>query len=105
MFRWFHADDYDDLSRLTAISQGSTRLDTFIYDTNGLLLRRNEGVSGASRVTYGWDDIGRLITQSDVFSTAASNVTWTFGHYNPASQITQETRDNSGDTTIPGTRY
>jgi RHS repeat-associated protein len=93
MFRWFDYD-YDDLSRLTAISQGSTRLDSFIYDTNGLLLRRNEGATGASRVTYGWDAIGRLTSQSDVFSTAGSNVTWTFGHYNPASQITQETRDN-----------
>jgi hypothetical protein len=40
MFRSFDYD-YDDLSRLTAISQGSTRLDSFIYDTNGLLLRRN----------------------------------------------------------------
>jgi RHS repeat-associated protein len=59
-----------------------------------LLLRRNEGATGASRVTYGWDAIGRLTSQADVFSTAGSNVAWTFGHYNPASQITQETRDN-----------
>ena len=86
---------YDDLSRLSGVYQGTgtaTPLATFTYADNGLVSARGEG-TGASGATYGWDDINRLTTQSDTFAAGTNNVAWTFG-YNPASQITTETRTN-----------
>ena len=95
-----HADNqvftygYDALSRLTGVYEGAgttTVLDTFAYGNNGLLDTRTEGAG--SSATYGWDDAGRLTGQTDAFAGGTGNVGWTFG-YNPASQITSETRDN-----------
>jgi hypothetical protein len=43
---------------------------------------------------YTWDDIGRLLTQSDAFSGTTGDVNWTLT-YNPASQIATEARDNN----------
>ena len=95
-----HADNqvftygYDALSRLTGVYEGAgttTVLDTFAFGNNGLLDTRTEGAG--SSATYGWDDAGRLTGQTDAFAGGTGNVGWTFG-YNPASQITSETRDN-----------
>jgi RHS repeat-associated protein len=88
---------YDALSRLTGVGQGTscttTPLEGFSYGNNGLILSRNEGSAGASNVAYGWDDIGRLTSQGDVFgsTTAAQNVNWAFS-LNSASQIISEAR-------------
>jgi RHS repeat-associated protein len=85
---------YDNLSRLTGVYEGvgtGAPVDTFTYGTNGLLASRIE--AGGSSVTYGWDDVGRLTSQSDTFTGGTGNVGWTFS-LNPVSQITSETRDN-----------
>ena len=44
-------------------------------------------------MSYDWDNANRLTSQTDSFATAADNVAWGFA-YNPASQITSETRSN-----------
>jgi RHS repeat-associated protein len=97
---------YDALSRLTTVAQGSncttTPLDTFTYNSDGTLLQRGEGATSASKVVYGWDDIGRLTSQADTFSTTADNVSWGFT-LNPASQIASEARtENSNEYAYTG---
>jgi RHS repeat-associated protein len=85
---------YDAMNRLSGVYQGvgtTTPLDTFVYNNDATLASRTE--PAGSGVGYTWDDIGRLKTQADSFSTPASNVGWTFS-LNPASQIAAETRDN-----------
>ena len=85
---------YDSLSRLSGIYQGAgtaAPLDTFTYGTNGLVSSRAE--AGGSSVAYGWDDAGRLTSQTDAFTGGTGNVGWTFG-FNSASQIASETRTN-----------
>jgi RHS repeat-associated protein len=92
---------YDNLSRLSGVYEGAgttSPIDTFAYAANGLVSSRIEG-SGASGVTYGWDDVNRLTSQSDSFSTPANNVAWSFG-YNPASQIRTETRSNDAYASV-----
>jgi RHS repeat-associated protein len=48
---------------------------------------------GGSNVAYGWDDAGRLTSQTDAFPGGTGNVGWTFG-FNSASQIASESRTN-----------
>jgi RHS repeat-associated protein len=87
---------YDTLSRLTNLYEGAgtaTPLDSFTYTNAGLVNNRNEGSTGTSSATYGWDAIGRLTSQSDAFSSNINNVGWTFG-LNPASQIISEARSS-----------
>jgi RHS repeat-associated protein len=93
---------YDGLDRLNALCTGtgtctntsSTLLDWFTFNNAGLLSNRSEGSTGASAVTYGWDNAGRLTSQSDNFVSGSGNVAWTLG-YTPASQIQTDTRNNS----------
>jgi RHS repeat-associated protein len=97
---------YDALSRLTSVGQGTTCTTTplqgFTYTSAGLPNVRSEGSTGASNVTYGWDDVGRLISQADVFgsSVATKNVNWAFT-LNPASEIGQEARTIPNSTSDP----
>jgi RHS repeat-associated protein len=89
---------YDARDRLTNIYEGtgmSVPLDTFAWNADDTLSSRSEGAAGASGTSgYGYDAIGRLTSQSDVFpSFTGSNVSWTFG-LSPASQIATETRTN-----------
>jgi RHS repeat-associated protein len=87
---------YDAMGRLTGVYQGAGTaipLDVFTYNSAGLLSSRGEGGTLASSATYAWDDVGRLLSQTDAFSGGTGNVGWTFA-LNPASQITSETRSN-----------
>jgi len=85
---------YDGMDRLSGLYEGAgtaTPLTTIAYRTDGLLSSRSE--TGGSSVSYGWDAMSRLQSQSDAFSGGSGNVTWTLG-YNPASQITTDSRSN-----------
>jgi len=88
---------YDGRDRLSGVYEGigtGSPLDTFAFNADDTLASRSENGTGAGSAAYTYDPIGRLATQSDAFpSFATKNVGWTFG-VNPASQITQETRDN-----------
>jgi YD repeat-containing protein len=84
----------DNLSRLSGIYQGvgtGAPLDSFTYYANGPVSSRAE--AGGSSVAYGWDDAGRLTSQTDTFTGGTGNVGWTSG-FNSASQIAIETRTN-----------
>jgi RHS repeat-associated protein len=98
---------YDALGRLSSIGQGTncttTTLETFSYGNNGLVSKRSEGAgAGVSSASYGYDDIGRLNSQSDIFGSATnnSNVNWAFS-FNPASEIASEARTIPNSTTDP----
>jgi len=103
---------YDALGRLSGIGQGAscttTPLESFTYGTNGLVSKRAEGTgaSGVSSATYGYDDIGRLTSQSDVFASAtnANDVNWGFT-INPASEIASEARTIPNSTTTDPYAY
>src|SRR6185503_21315916 len=74
---------------------------SFTYGNNGLGSKRAEGAgAGVSSASYGYDDIGRLTSQSDVFASAtnANDVNWGFT-INPASEIASEARTIPNSTT------
>lgn len=94
---------FDHLERLTGLYEGASAvstasIDQFAYNADGTLYSRTEG-TGATQptATYGYDGLGRLTSQTDLFpantTTAQSNVSWTFVP-NHASQLASETRDN-----------
>jgi len=86
---------YDGMDRLSGLYEGAgtaTPLTIVAYRTDGLLSSRSE--TGGSSVSYGYDAGGRLNSQSDAFSGGSGNVTWALG-YNPASQITTDSRSNN----------
>jgi RHS repeat-associated protein len=95
-----HADgriityDYDPASLLRGVYFGAgtaTYLDDFTYNTKGQLTGRTERYG--SSVSYVYDLIGRLDSQTDSFSGGTGNVTVGLD-YNPASQIITRTRSN-----------
>jgi RHS repeat-associated protein len=86
---------YDALGRLNGVYQGadtSVSLDQFSYNAQGLLAGRTERLG--SGVSYGYDAIGRVVSQSDSFVGGIGNVTLNALSYNPASQLTSQTRNN-----------
>jgi RHS repeat-associated protein len=95
---------YDNLSRLTTVGQGTTcttaPLDNFTYANNGLVSNRGEGSASASTTAYTWDDIGRLLSQTDAFFGSTGNVGRTFS-YNLASQIVSDARNTSAYSWTP----
>jgi RHS repeat-associated protein len=94
--------DYDVRDRLVGLYEGigtGTPLDALSFNSDNTLASRAETGAGAGTASYTYDPIGRLATQSDAFpGFAGSNVSWNLNPVaspiNPASQITQETRDN-----------
>ncbi len=60
------------------------------YDAAG---RRQSTTRRSSSTQYGYDGISRLQSLTQSFAGGSGNVTQGFG-YNPASQITSQTRDN-----------
>ena len=90
--------DYDTRDRLATVDQGTgtgSPLDNFTYNPDDTLSAKIIGVSaGTPTSTYGYDAIGRLTSQNEVFPAfPTKNVGWTFG-LSAASQIASETRDN-----------
>jgi RHS repeat-associated protein len=105
---------YDALGRVGAVYQGSastacpststgTQLESVTYTNAGLPHVRSEGTgAGIASATYGWDDVGHLTSQADVFvnSSNANDVNWGF-ILNPASEITSEARTIPNGTNDP----
>lgn len=100
------AYSYDGLDRLGGLTQGTatntscatttvsgTALDGFTYNSQQLVSARSEGTTGASNVSYGWDKLDRLTSQSDGFSGGTGNVAWTLA-YNFGSQLNSDQISN-----------
>lgn len=87
---------YDGLDRFQQASWGwtsggaETQFATVAYKSNGL---RNNIVHGTSTTSYDYDVAQRLSSLAQTFNGSSGNLTETMA-YNPASQITQETRSN-----------
>jgi RHS repeat-associated protein len=84
---------YDGLDRATNASWTTTATTPFLgisYDAAG---RRSSTGRASSSTGYTWDGISRLATMTQNFAGGVGNVGQTFA-YNPASQMTTETRDN-----------
>jgi hypothetical protein len=85
---------YDARDRVNGLFEGIGKdipLLGFTWNADDTLANR---FGGNSTANYSYDPIGRLNGQSDAFTSfSASNAQWNFD-ISPASQITQETRDN-----------
>ena len=85
---------YDALDRMANASwttaAGTTPFLSIGYDAQG---RRSDVRRALSDTGYAYDPVGRLASLNQRFAGTNGNVTSGFG-YNPASQITSETRDN-----------
>lgn len=84
---------FDAANRLTGLYQGAgtgAPLGQFGYNGLSLVDARNENTG--TRVDYRYDGIGRLTSKSDSLG-GTNNVAWTY-RFNPASQITEQGRDN-----------
>ena len=68
-------------------------LDAFTWNDDATLAQRGEGTTSASKVNYTWDGIGRLINQSDTFSTTADTVSW---NLSPTTSPTTRTTSSRG---------
>ncbi|MBA3908235.1 MAG: RHS repeat protein, partial [Pseudonocardiales bacterium] len=88
---------YDHLvtGEVSAIKEnGSFVLGSYGYDDLG---RRTSLTRGnGTTTTYGYDPVSRLTGLAHDLAGAASDVTTTFGGYNPAGQIGTSSRDNDG---------
>jgi RHS repeat-associated protein len=91
--------DYDALGRVTTIHESAAAGTPILFFTYDQLGRRNwlgEGLGGAYTATaYSYDGASRLQTQTHDLAGTVSDQTLSFS-YNPASQIVQRTRTNSG---------
>ena len=88
------AYNFDVFNRLTSIQRdGVNTLFAFDYDEEGRPTERT-GYSDAPNQTYSYDAAGRLASLGveDTGNTTYA-ADWTFA-YNPAGQVTSETRDN-----------
>lgn len=86
---------YDALNRLIGLYEGmgtEVPLNQFSYNSSGLLSTRTELFG--SGVSYAYDAIGQITSQSDHFAGGNGNVTVGPIVYNPASQIVGKNRDN-----------
>src|SRR5438045_2079853 len=82
---------YDGLDRMaTANIYGGAQFLSIAYDTPG---RRQSTTRGASQTSYTYDPVSRLASDTQTFASGTLNTTATFG-YNPASQITSQSRTN-----------
>jgi RHS repeat-associated protein len=90
---------YDALSRMNSGSwttgTGTTSFLGIAYDNLGRRSSITAGPSQSSSTAYGYDGVSRLSSLAQSFPGGTGNVTQTFA-YNPASQVTSETRDNDG---------
>jgi len=76
---------------LTAIKQGATSLAAWAYDNLGS--RTSLTFANGVVQAFGFDPVSRLTSLTNNLSGTASDLTKTYA-YNPASQITTETRSN-----------
>lgn len=82
---------YDGLDRMaTANIYGGAQFLTIVYDAQG---RRQSTTRGASQTSYAYDPVSRLGTETQTFASGTKNTISTFG-YNPANQITSQSRTN-----------
>lgn len=90
----FFSAGYDGLDRMTSASwttgTGTTPFMAITYDSGG---RRSNISRGSAHSGYGYDGLARLTSMNQRFLNNVGNASLTFG-YNPASQVTSETRDN-----------
>jgi RHS repeat-associated protein len=87
---------YDGLDRFAWLYEGvgtGVWLDQITYNARASLQARSERYG--SSIFWGYDTAGRLATQVDTYAGGSGNVTVTLG-YNPAAQLTTQTRDNDG---------
>lgn len=83
---------YDTLGRPTAITDSaSATLRSYSYGPSGSLA--SDAAGGVASGSYGIDDAGRLESMTRNLAGTALDVTTTFA-YNPAGQLTSETRSN-----------
>jgi len=84
---------YDGLDRRRlTLFDNATQFYSIVYDAQG---RRESTNQASSYTSYGYDAVSRPASQSQSFASGSANTTTTLG-YNPANQITQQTRSNSG---------
>jgi RHS repeat-associated protein len=88
--------DYDGLDRMSDAVMSGMTLASFTYDLLGRRSGLGQGFGSATSTTsYVYDGASRLQTMTHTFADPGSNQVLGFG-YNPASQIVQRTRSNSG---------
>jgi RHS repeat-associated protein len=107
---YYFAYTYDALNRFVHLDvwQGISIV-PFVQVTYSSLGSRTLINQASSYTSYGYDSVQRLSSLGQQFAGGSGNVTQTFG-YNPASEITSETRDNdayawTGQVNIPGRAY
>jgi RHS repeat-associated protein len=82
---------YDGLDRPVAIQEnGATQIVSIAYDNQG---RRSGDARGVALTGYAYDGVSRLNGLSHDLTGTSGDVNWTMG-YNPANQITGQTRSN-----------
>ncbi len=82
---------YDDLNRPIAMQEnGSTQVVSIAYDNQG---RRSGDARGVVMTGYGYDPVSRLNGLTHDLTGSSGDVGWGLG-YNPANQITGQTRTN-----------
>jgi RHS repeat-associated protein len=89
----------DALGRTTSVYEGSTEsatgdIDRVVYNSNGSLasIQRGDMTNGFT-TRFGYDTAGRVNSIANDLNTAADDLTIGLS-YSPASQLTQETRNN-----------
>ncbi|HEY1606277.1 MAG TPA: RHS repeat-associated core domain-containing protein [Allosphingosinicella sp.] len=91
--------DYDGLDRMSAVHDTSLTtpaIATIAYDQIGRRLSLGQGPGAAdSSTTYAYDGASRLQTMTHDLAGTVNDQVLGFG-YNPASQMVQRTRSNSG---------
>ena len=85
--------DYDVTGNVTAIREnGSTALGTYGYDSLGRLTSLTRG--NGTVTSYAYDPVSRLSSLSHDLAGSTHDLTINGFAYNPASQITSQTRSN-----------
>ncbi|MBE1525978.1 RHS repeat-associated protein [Sphingopyxis sp. OAS728] len=90
-----HSYAYDGLDRMSVLYEGAlgstTNLITYGYNSRGL--RSSQDGRYSQYTAFGYDPIGRLNSLGHNFPGSSSDVGFTYS-YTPASQISQQSRDN-----------
>lgn len=86
---------YDGLDRMvTGNIYGGAQFLAITYDAQGHRQSTTRGTSLADSTSYHYDSISRLDMETQIFASGTKNTSSTFG-YNPASQITSQSRTNN----------